>query len=265
MLQVNHLSYVYHPDSIGEIQALDELELSLGNAEFATLIGSNGAGKTTLFNLIAGVLQVQTGQIRIDGVEVNHMAEFRRAAWVGRVFQDPRLGTAANMTIAENLTLAELRGQRLRLRVGVTARRKAAFQDLLAPLELGLERRLDEPVSSLSGGQRQALTLLVATLTCPKILLLDEHTAALDPATAIKILDLTCALVNEKSLTTLMITHNMQQALDFGSRLLMMDQGKFVLDLSADQKSGMAVQDLVNLFQEVKHERLTSDELLLTV
>jgi len=264
MLQVENLSFVYHPGSFGEIQALDRIDLSLGDAEFAAVIGSNGAGKTTLFNLIAGVLPVQTGRIAIDGIEVNRLAEYRRAAGVGRVFQDPRLGTAAQMTIAENLTLAELRGQPLKLKMGVTARRKAAFQELVAPLGLGLERRLDERVASLSGGQRQALTLLVATLTRPKILLLDEHTAALDPATAIKILDLTRSVVSEKRLTTLMITHNMQLALDFGSRLLMMDQGKIVLDLSAAQKSGMAVQDLVNLFQEVKHERLTSDELLLT-
>jgi len=264
MLQVDNLSFVYHPGSSGEIQALDRIDLSLGDAEFATVIGSNGAGKTTLFNLIAGVLPVQTGRIAIDRVEVNRLAEYRRAAWVGRVFQDPRLGTAAQMTIAENLTLAELRGQPLQLKLGVTAARKAAFQELVAPLGLGLERRLDERVASLSGGQRQALTLLVATLTRPKILLLDEHTAALDPATALKILDLTRSIVSEKRLTTLMITHNMQLALDFGSRLLMMDQGKFVLDLSAEQKSGMAVQDLVHLFQEVKHTNLTSDELLLT-
>lgn len=264
-LQVARLSYTYHPGSSGEIQALDGIDLALGEAEFATLIGSNGAGKTTLFNLIAGALPLQSGRIAINGQELNRLPEFRRAVWVGRVFQDPRQGTAAGMTLAENLALAEMRGRRLGLRVGVSARRKSAFCDLLAPLGLGLERRLDEPVSVLSGGQRQALTLLVATLTCPRVLLLDEHTAALDPPTAIKILELTCALVNEKRLTTLMITHNMQQALDFGSRLLMMDRGKIVLDLTAEQKSGMTVPDLVDLFQEVKHERLTSDELLLSV
>lgn len=263
MLEIQDLTHIYRPGGANEILALDRVELQLGEAEFATLIGSNGAGKTTLFNVIAGVVLPDQGQIRIDGVDVTRQPEHSRAKLVGRVFQDPLAGTAAQMTIAENLALALARGRRLNLRAGVNPDRRRLFIRLLETLELGLEQRLDEPVSGLSGGQRQALTLLIGSMTQPKILLLDEHTTALDPATSQKILGLTQEIVTGQRLTTLMITHNMQQALDYGDRLLMMDRGRIVLDLKGEQKTGKSVQDLIDLFKEVKHEEILNDELLL--
>jgi putative ABC transport system ATP-binding protein len=265
MLSVKSLYQIYNQGSVNEVYALNGVNLDLQTEQFVTMIGSNGAGKTSLLNVIAGVYPPTRGSISIDGVEVTRWPEYSRAKLVGRVFQNPLLGTAATMTIAQNLTLAWLRGKPLRMRSGVTHERKAMFRELLAPLGLELEDRLDERVSSLSGGQRQALTLLIATLTRPKILLLDEHTAALDPAKAAKVLDLTCQIVTGHKLTTLMITHNMQQALDYGDRLLMMDRGRIVLDLNAEQKAGRSVQNLVELFMEVKHEKILDDELLLTV
>jgi putative ABC transport system ATP-binding protein len=206
----------------------------------------------------------RSGRILIDGVDVTNWPEHRRAVWIGRVFQDPSLGTAASMTIAENLALALLRGQRLGLRLGVNRERRGIFADVLAPLGLGLENRLNSPVTTLSGGQRQALTLLMASLANPKILLLDEHTASLDPATARKILDLTGEIIADQHLTTLMITHNMQQALDYGDRTLMMDGGQIVLDLPASQKFGLSVQDLVEMFTQVKKNSLVDDRMLLS-
>ncbi|MCP4416756.1 MAG: ATP-binding cassette domain-containing protein, partial [Chloroflexi bacterium] len=216
MLKINALHQIFNPGHINEVHALRNIDLHLPPAQFVTVIGSNGAGKSTIFNAIAGVFQPTQGSILIDGVDVTKWPEHRRAALVGRVFQDPMLGTAASMSIAQNLSLALLRDQRLRLRTGVTATRKKMFYDLLAPLNLGLEKRLDARVSLLSGGQRQALTLLMAVFSRPKVLLLDEHTAALDPGTAAKILDLTQNIIAEQKLTTLMITHNMQQALSYG-------------------------------------------------
>lgn len=263
MLNVTSLYQIYNPGSVNEVHALSGVNLDIPAEQFVTMIGSNGAGKTTLLNVIAGVYAPTRGSIAIDGVDVTRWPEYSRARLVGRVFQNPLLGTAASMTIAQNLTLALLRGKSLRMRTGVTHERKDMFRQLLASLGLELEDRLDERVSSLSGGQRQALTLLIATLTRPKILLLDEHTAALDPAKAAKVLELTCQMVTEHRLTTLMITHNMQQALDYGDRMLMMDRGRIVLDLNAEQKAGRSVQDLVDLFMEVKHEELLDDELLL--
>jgi putative ABC transport system ATP-binding protein len=264
MLKVASVHQIYNPGSTSEVHALNGVNLHIPAEQFVTIIGSNGAGKSSLLNVIAGVYKPTRGNVFIDDVDVTHWPEYRRAMLVGRVFQNPLLGTAASMTIAQNLTLALLRGKPLHMRTGVTQERKALFSQVLAPLGMELEDRLEERVSSLSGGQRQALTLLIATLTRPKILLLDEHAAALDPAKAAKVLDLTRQLVTEHKLTTLMVTHNMQQALDYGERLLMMDRGKIILDLNADQKEGMAVKDLVNLFMEVKHETILDDELLLT-
>jgi putative ABC transport system ATP-binding protein len=263
MLRIESLYQIYNPGSVNEVQALRGIQLHLPPEQFVTMIGSNGAGKTTLLNAIAGVYLPTKGRILIDGVDITRWPEHSRAKLVGRVFQNPLTGTAASMTIAQNLTLALLRGRRLHLRTGVTHERKELFSQVLAPLGLGLEDRLDEQVSSLSGGQRQALTLLVASLTQPKVLLLDEHTAALDPATALKILDLTGKIVADHRLTTLMITHNMQQALELGDRMLMMDRGRIILDLTAEEKAGMTVQNLVDLFMEVKHEKIFYDELLL--
>jgi putative tryptophan/tyrosine transport system ATP-binding protein len=263
MLQVQNIHHTFNPGDFNEVYALRGVNLELAARQFVTMIGSNGAGKSTLFNAVAGVFRPMRGKILIDGVDVTEWPEHRRATWIGRVFQDPRLGTAASMTIAENLALALLRGQRLGLRLGVNRDRSKVFSSVLAPLGLGLEDRLDSPVSTLSGGQRQAITLLMACLANPKILLLDEHTAALDPATARKILDLTGEIIANQHLTTFMITHNMQQALDYGDRILMMDRGQIVLDLLASQKYGLGVQDLVEMFTQVKHDRLVDDRMLL--
>ncbi|MCB0131594.1 MAG: ATP-binding cassette domain-containing protein [Caldilineaceae bacterium] len=263
MLRIRKLHQLFHPGEVNQVHALRGIELELPAGQFVTVIGSNGAGKSTLFNVIAGVYGPTQGSIEIDGVDVTRWPEPTRATLIGRVFQDPLSGTAASMTIAQNLTLALLRNQRRRLRPGVDHARRQLFGELLAPLGLGLEDRLDARVSLLSGGQRQALTLLMATMARPKILLLDEHTAALDPATASTILDLTKEIIGRQELTTLMITHNMQQALTTGDRTLMMDRGQFVLDLTAAEQADMSVQDLVGKFQEVRKEQLADDELLL--
>jgi len=263
MVTLRDVHQTFHAGEVNEVRALRGVDLQLAPSQFVTVIGSNGAGKSTLFNAIAGVFAPSQGQILIDGVEVTTWPEHRRAALVGRVFQDPLLGTAASMTIAQNLTLASLRGQRLGWRTGVTAARRLAFQALLAPLELGLEQRLDSGVALLSGGQRQALTLVMATLARPKIVLLDEHIAALDPATAAKILTLTSQFVEGQGLTALMITHNMQQALASGTRTLMMDAGRIVLDLSGEEREQMTVQGLIARFSQVRHSALLEDELLL--
>ena len=263
MLRIRTLHQLFHPGEVNQVHALRGIELELPAGQFVTVIGSNGAGKSTLFNVIAGVYGPTQGRIEIDGVDVTQWPEPTRARLIGRVFQDPLSGTAASMTIAQNLTLALLRNQRRRLRPGVDHARRQLFGELLAPLGLGLEDRLDARVSLLSGGQRQALTLLMATMARPKILLLDEHTAALDPATASTILDLTKEIIGRQELTTLMITHNMQQALTTGDRTLMMDRGQFVLDLTAAEQADMNVQDLVGKFQEVRKEQLADDELLL--
>jgi putative ABC transport system ATP-binding protein len=263
MLELTALHQTFHPGEVNEVRALRGIDLIVPHGQFVTVIGSNGAGKSTIFNVVAGVYPPTQGTIMIDGEEVSAWPEHRRAQHVGRVFQDPLMGTAASMSIVQNLTLALLRGQRRRLRVGVTGERMAFFRSLLAPLGLGLENRLDTRVAMLSGGQRQALTLLMATLTHPKVLLLDEHTAALDPATAVKILDLTRQIVAEQHLTTLMITHNMHQALTIGDRTLMMDAGQIVLDLSGDERTAMTVQDLIEQFSQIRQSQLADDELLL--
>ncbi len=265
MLRIESLHQTFNPGHVNEVHALRGITLHLPPEQFVTVIGSNGAGKSTIFNAIAGVFRPTQGSIVIDGTDVTNWSEHHRATLVGRVFQDPMLGTASSMSIAQNLSMALLRGRMLRLRTGVTAKRKEMFRELLAPLDLGLEKRLDARVSLLSGGQRQALTLLMAVLAHPKVLLLDEHTAALDPGTAIKIIDLTQKIVTEQKLTTLMITHNMQQALAFGTRTLMLDSGQVVLDIGAKEKATMSVQELIDKFSEVKHEQLLDDELLLSV
>jgi putative ABC transport system ATP-binding protein len=263
MLRIRDLHQIFHPGEVNEVHALRGMDLYLPPSQFVTVIGSNGAGKSTLFNVIAGVYGPTKGSIEIDGVDVTGWSEPKRATLIGRVFQDPLSGTAASMTIAQNLTLALLRDRKRRLRPGVDEARRTLFREILAPLGLGLENRLDARVALLSGGQRQALTLLMATMARPKILLLDEHTAALDPATAATILKLTKEIIEHQELTTLMITHNMQQALTTGDRTLMMDRGQFVLDLTAEEQAHMTVQDMVDKFQEVRHEQLADDELLL--
>jgi putative ABC transport system ATP-binding protein len=264
MLQLENLHQTFNAGQINEVKALRGINLHLQSREFVTIIGSNGAGKSTLFNAVAGEFTPTNGRILIDGTDVTSWPEYRRAALIGRVFQNPYPGTAAQMTIAENMSLAMLRRQRLGLRLGVSRPRRQKLGDLLAPVGLGLEDRLNDKVDLLSGGQRQAMTLLMASLSSPKLLLLDEHTAALDPATAVRILEITQSVIAEQQLTTLMITHNMQQALNFGTRTLMLHKGQVVLDIAQEERRGLTVQGLVDKFSEVKQEALMDDELLLS-
>lgn len=264
MLQIENLHQIFNEGEINEVYALRGINLQLENKEFVTVIGSNGAGKSTLFNAIAGEFVPSNGRILLDGIDVTKWAEHKRAALVGRVFQNPFHGTAANMTIAENMSLAMLRTQNLGLRLGVNRVRRQKLADLLEPVGLGLEKRLDDKVALLSGGQRQAMTLLMASLSSPKLLLLDEHTAALDPATAVRILEITQKVIAEQQLATLMITHNMQQALTYGTRTLMLHKGEIVLDIAQEERQGLTVQGLVDKFSEVRHEALMDDELLLS-
>ncbi|HEX6386061.1 MAG TPA: ABC transporter ATP-binding protein [Anaerolineae bacterium] len=265
MLTIKNLSKTFHTGEVNEVKALRQVDLHLPPGDFVSVIGSNGAGKSTLLNAIAGVYPVTTGQIIIDGQDVTNWPEHKRAALVGRVFQDPLTGTAASMTIEQNLALALKRGQKRTLRLGVTEERRQQFREVLSHLGLGLENRLHTRVNLLSGGQRQTITLIMATLVRPKILLLDEHTAALDPATAHKIVELTNQIIGEDRLTTLMVTHNMHQALHMGTRTLMMHQGQILFDFSGQDREGMTVARLVDMFAEVRQQELADDRLLLGV
>jgi len=264
MLQIENLHHIFNEGEINEVYALKGINLQLQNEELVTIIGSNGAGKSTLFNAIAGEFVPSHGRILLDDIDVTNWPEYKRAAMIGRVFQNPFHGTAAHMTIAENMSLAMLRTQNLGLRLGVNRTRRQKLADLLEPIGLGLEKRLDDKVALLSGGQRQAMTLLMASLSLPKLLLLDEHTAALDPATAVRILEITHSVIEDQRLATLMITHNMQQALVYGTRTLMLHKGEIALDISHEERKGLTVQGLVDKFSEVRHEALMDDELLLS-
>ncbi len=264
MLELTNLSKIFNRGQVNEVRALRDVDLHLSPGEFVTIIGSNGAGKSTLLNTIAGVFPTTTGKIIIDDQDVTGWPEHRRARLVGRVFQDPLKGTAASMSIEQNLTLAAKRGQRRGLRLGVTDEQRERFREALSHFGLGLENRLDASVSLLSGGQRQALTLLMATLARPKVLLLDEHTAALDPTTAHKIVHLTNQIVAETHLTTLMVTHNMRQALEMGTRTLMMHEGQILFDFSGTERRNLTVPKLVNMFAEVREQELADDRLLLS-
>ncbi|HEY8496148.1 MAG TPA: ABC transporter ATP-binding protein [Limnochordales bacterium] len=243
--------------------AVNRVDLTIEKGQFVTVIGSNGAGKSTLLNLIAGRYLPDRGRIILDGVDITRWSEHRRAQFIGRVFQDPLQGTAASMTIEENLSMAELRGRRRTLARGVTRAGRARYRELLAPLGLGLETRLQSEVGLLSGGQRQSLSLIMATMTHPSLLLLDEHTAALDPKTAKQVLDLTTRIVGEYGLTTLMVTHNLEHALRIGDRTIMMHEGSVVLDLSGPERTRMTVQDLLQEFTRVRGADLVDDRLLL--
>jgi len=264
MLHLENVHQIFNPGDVNEVHALRGINLTLGADEFVTVVGSNGAGKSTLFNAIAGEFSPTSGKIILDDIDVTDWPEFKRAHLIGRVFQNPFQGTAANMTIAENMSLAMLRAKNLGLRRGVSMVRRHKLADLIEPIGLGLEKRLDDKVALLSGGQRQAMTLLMASLSLPKLLLLDEHTAALDPATAVRILEITQSVITEQRLATLMITHNMQQALTFGTRTLMLHKGEIILDIAQEERRGLTVQGLVDKFTEVKHEALMDDELLLS-
>lgn len=249
MLEISNLSKTFNKNTINEKIALDHINLTLKEGDFVTVIGGNGAGKSTLLNAICGAWNIDAGKILLDGINITNMADYKRAKFLGRVFQDPMMGTAGEMEIAENLAIANRRGKRRTLRWGMKKQEKANYQTLLAQLDLGLENRLTSKVGLLSGGQRQALTLLMATLQKPKLLLLDEHTAALDPKTAAKVLEITDRIVSEKNLTTIMITHNMKDAIAHGNRLIMMNEGKIIADISGAEKEKLTVEDLLKMFE----------------
>lgn len=264
MLEIKNVHKTFNPNTINEKKALKGIDLVLNEGDFVTVIGGNGAGKSTMLNMIAGVYPVDCGSIVIDGIDVTKLPEHKRAAYIGRVFQDPMNGTAADMQIDENLALASRRGKRRGLKFGVSHKEKAAFTELLASLDLGLETRLTSKVGLLSGGQRQALTLLMATMKKPKLLLLDEHTAALDPKTAKKVLDLTTKIVERDKLTAIMITHNMKDAIAIGNRLIMMNDGKIIYDVSGEEKKSLTTSDLLAKFKTTSGEELDNDRMLLS-
>ncbi len=264
MLKLERVSKTFHPGTIHETRALQNLDLHLAPGEFVTVIGGNGAGKSTLLNAVAGVWPVDGGRILIDGADVTALPEHKRAAFIGRVFQDPMMGTAPNMQIEENLALANRRGKARGLKWGVTRAEREVYREKLATLGLGLETRLEDKVGLLSGGQRQALTLLMASLQKPKLLLLDEHTAALDPATAAKVLELSDRIVAENGLTALMITHNMRDALTHGSRIIMMHHGHIILDISGEEKKHLTKQDLLDRFAALAGVQEETDSVLLS-
>jgi putative ABC transport system ATP-binding protein len=262
MLKITNLHKTFDPGTINAKTALDGIDLHLEDGDFVTVIGGNGAGKSTLLNAIAGVWKPDFGTIEIDGIDVTLMPEYRRAKYLGRVFQDPMKGTAPDMEIAENLFIASRRGTKRRFVWGVRKKDRALYKELLATLELGLEDRISHKVGLLSGGQRQAVTLLMATLNRPKLLLLDEHTASLDPKTAVKVLELTDQIVQRNKLTTLMITHNMKEAISHGNRLIMMHEGRIIVDISGEEKKNLTVEQLLNLFIQAS-DGAVSDRIVL--
>ena len=264
MLCVDSISKTFFPGTINEKKALCDLTLHLKPGDFATVIGGNGAGKSTTLNAIAGVWPIDKGRILIDGVDVTKEPEYQRARYIGRVFQDPMLGTAAGMMIEENLAIASRRGEFPGLRWSSSSEQQERFYEMLKSLELGLEDRMTAHVGLLSGGQRQALTLLMATIKRPKLLLLDEHTAALDPKTAAKVLELTERIVKRDSLTTLMITHNMRDALRFGNRLIMMHEGHILVDVNGEEKKNLTIRELLEMFEKASGDDMASDKLLLS-
>ena len=263
MLKITDLQKTFNPGTVNAKTALDGLDLHLKDGDFVTVIGGNGAGKSTLLNAIAGVWKPDYGTIEIDGVDVTNMPEHKRAAFLGRVFQDPMKGTAPDMEIAENLAIAARRGTKRRFVWGVRKAEREKYKEMLADLELGLEDRLSAKVGLLSGGQRQAVTLLMASLSKPKLLLLDEHTAALDPKTAAKVLELTDKIVTENKLTTLMITHNMKDAITHGNRLIMMHEGKVIIDVEGEEKQMLTVEDLLALFVKASGKVFADDRAIL--
>ncbi len=264
MLEVRDIYKTFNPGTVNEKCALAGVSLNLEQGEFVTIIGGNGAGKSTLLNAVAGVWPVDGGSILIDGEDVTGLCEYKRAKYLGRVFQDPMTGTAADMQIEENLALAARRGKSRRLGRGITKDEREQYYEMLKSLGLGLEDRMTTKVGLLSGGQRQALTLLMATMEKPKVLLLDEHTAALDPKTAAKVLESTEKLVTENNLTTVMVTHNMKDAIAHGNRLIMMDEGKIILNIEGEEKKQLTVKDLLNKFEEVSGTEFANDKAILS-
>lgn len=263
MLQITQLSKLFHPGSVDEKIALINVNLQLKPGDFVTVIGSNGAGKSTLMNMISGTLKPDSGAVHIAGNDITELSEHKRSRWVGRVFQDPMAGTAPHMTIEENLAMAYSRGKRRGLSIGINSGRRELFKEQLRKLGIGLENRLRAKVGTLSGGERQALSLLMATFTEPQILLLDEHTAALDPARAELVTQLTQKIVSELKLTTLMVTHNMEQAIRLGNRLIMMDGGRIILDIHQQEKQQLTIEGLLGEFEQISGHKLSDDRVVL--
>lgn len=265
MLELRHISKTFNAGTVNEKKALDDLNLVLEDGDFVTVVGSNGAGKSTMFNAVAGSFFPDEGSVILDGKDITFVPEHKRSVYIGRLFQDPLMGTAPHMTIEENLAIAYLRASKnMHVFSRISRKEKDFFREQLSLLNMGLEDRMKNPVGLLSGGQRQALTLLMATMVTPKILLLDEHTAALDPATASKVLELTGKIVSERRITCLMVTHNMHQALEMGNRTLMMDSGKIVSDISGSERAGMTVDDLLKKFMSNTGTEFDNDRILLS-
>ena len=264
MLEIKNVYKTFNAGTVNEKVALKGLDLTLEDGDFVTVIGGNGAGKSTMLNAVAGVWPIDMGKILIDGQDVTRLSEHQRAKYIGRVFQDPMMGTAATMGIEENLALAARRGAARSLRTGITKKEREEYYELLKTLDLGLEDRMTSKVGLLSGGQRQAVTLLMATLKKPKLLLLDEHTAAVDPKTAAKVLALSEKIVQENHLTTLMITHNMKDAIKYGNRLIMMYEGRVIYDVRGEEKANLQVSDLLQRFEQVSDGGFANDRMLLS-
>lgn len=263
MLEIKNVTKIFNAGTVNEKVAIDDLSLTLNDGDFVTVIGGNGAGKSTLLNLVAGTFAPDDGKIFIDGTNVTRLPEYRRAKFIGRVFQDPMVGTAADMWIEENMALANQRGKRRGLSWAISADDRAYYRQLLSSLDLELENRLSTKVGLLSGGQRQAITLLMASMNNPKLLLLDEHTAALDPKTAAKVLEITQRIVETEKLTTLMITHNMKDAIAIGNRLIMMNNGRIIYDISGEEKKNLTVSALMELFAKASNGEFANDRMLL--
>lgn len=263
MLKLNDISMTFNEGTPDEKKALDSVDLQLEKGDFVTVIGSNGAGKSSLMNVISGSLIPEVGDVWIDGKQVGHLPEYKRSQFIGRVFQDPMAGTAPSMTIEENLAMAYSRNKKRKMRIGVNKKRKSLFKDYLQTLNLGLEDRLTAKVGLLSGGERQALSLLMTTFTEPDIVLLDEHTAALDPSRAALITELTEDVVQKSGLTTLMVTHNMQQALDLGTRLIMMDKGQIIFDVRGEEKQSLTIENLLHEFKRIRGTQFKNDRAML--
>ena len=264
MLEIKGLYKTFNPGTVNEKKALNGVDLVLNDGDFVTVIGGNGAGKSTVLNMITGVYPVDKGKIIVDGIDVTNLSEHKRAKYFGRVFQDPMTGTAANMEIIENLAIAAKRGKHRTLRFGVSKKDREQYREMLKTLDLGLEDRLSSKVGLLSGGQRQALTLLMATLQKPKLLLLDEHTAALDPKTSAKVLALSDKIISENKLTAMMVTHNMHDAIVHGNRLIMMHEGRIILDISGEEKKNLTVEALLGQFEKISGTQFANDRTLLS-
>lgn len=264
MLELKNVSKTFFPNSPNERRALSDVSLHLDAGDFVTIIGGNGAGKSTLFNAVAGSFLIDAGNILLDGKNITFQHDYQRAAQIGRLFQDPLKGTAPNMTIEENLAMAYLRGTKRKIGFGIQKQDREVFRASLAELGLGLEDRLKTKMGLLSGGQRQAVTLMMATIVTPKLLLLDEHTAALDPATAEKVAELTQKIVAKHKITTMMITHNMQQSLSCGNRTIMMDEGKIILDIKGEERAKLKVADLLVLFRDRSKKEFDNDRMMLS-